>query len=91
MYRAALAVLLLLLILLQYRLWLGDGGYASVYRLNREIETQSHANKALNTRNRQLEAEINSLKEGDAATEERARADLGMVKEGEGFFLITEP
>ncbi|MGH8454842.1 MAG: cell division protein FtsB [Nevskiales bacterium] len=91
MYRAALAVLLLLLILLQYRLWLGDGGYASVYRLNREIETQSHANKALNTRNRQLEAEINSLKEGDAATEERARADLGMVKEGESFFLITEP
>ena len=91
MYRAALAILLLLLILLQYRLWLGDGGYASVYRLNREIQTQSHANKALNTRNRQLEAEINSLKEGDAATEERARADLGMVKEGESFFLITEP
>lgn len=91
MYRAALAVLLLLLILLQYRLWLGDGGYASVYRLNREIESQSQQNKALDTRNRQLEAEINSLKEGDDATEERARADLGMVKEGESFFLITEP
>lgn len=91
MYRAALGVLILLLILLQYRLWLGDGGYASVYRLNREIETQAQTNKALDTRNRQLEAEINSLKEGDAATEERARADLGMVKEGESFFLITEP
>jgi cell division protein FtsB len=91
MYRAALVILLLLLILLQYRLWLGDGGYTSVYRLNREIEAQAHTNKALNTRNRQLEAEINSLKEGDAATEERARADLGMVKEGEKFFLITEP
>ncbi len=91
MYRAALAVLLLLLILLQYRLWLGDGGYASVYRLNSEIESQSQQNKALDTRNRQLEAEINSLKEGDDATEERARSDLGMVKEGESFFLITEP
>jgi cell division protein FtsB len=91
MYRAALVVLILLLILLQYRLWLGEGSYASVYRLTREIETQTQTNKALNTRNRQLEAEINSLKEGDAATEERARTDLGMVKEGEGFFLITEP
>jgi cell division protein FtsB len=91
MYRAALVVLLLLLILLQYRLWLGDGGYTSVYRLNREIQTQAQTNQALDTRNRQLEAEINSLKEGDAATEERARTDLGMVKEGENFFLITEP
>jgi cell division protein FtsB len=91
MYRAALVVLILLLVLLQYRLWLGEGSYASVYRLKREIATQAHANKALATRNRQLEAEIDSLKEGDAATEERARADLGMVKEGESFFLITEP
>ena len=84
-------VLILLLILLQYRFWLGDGGYASVYRLQREIETLSRTNAALNTRNRQLEAEIDSLREGDAATEERARADLGMVKEDESFFLITEP
>ena len=91
MYRAVLGVLILLLVLLQYRLWLGEGGYASVYRLEREIGSQAHTNKALDTRNRQLEAEINSLKEGDAATEERARADLGMVKEGESFFLITEP
>jgi cell division protein FtsB len=91
MYRAVLGVLVLLLLLLQYRLWLGEGGYASVYRLNREIEAQTHTNKALNTRNRQLEAEINSLKQGDAATEERARADLGMVKDGEHFYLIVEP
>ena len=91
MYRAALVVLILLLILLQYRLWLGEGSYASVYRLKREISSQTQVNQALDTRNRQLEAEINSLKEGDAATEERARADLGMIKEGESFFLITEP
>ncbi|HXG28189.1 MAG TPA: cell division protein FtsB [Nevskiales bacterium] len=91
MYRAVLGVLILLLLLLQYRLWLGEGGYASVYRLSREIEAQAHTNQALGTRNRQLEAEINSLKEGDAATEERARADLGMVKEGEHFYLIVEP
>lgn len=91
MYRAALVVLILLLILLQYRLWLGEGSYASVYRLKREIAAQTHTNQSLDTRNRQLEAEINSLKEGDDATEERARADLGMVKEGESFFLITEP
>ena len=73
MYRAVLGVLILLLILLQYRLWLGEGGYASVYRINREIEAQAHTNQARNTRNRQLEAEIESL------------------KEGESFFLITEP
>ena len=91
MYRAALVVLILLLILLQYRLWLGDGSYASVYRFNREIQGQARSNQALSTRNSQLEAEINSLKEGDAATEERARADLGMVREGESFFLIVEP
>jgi cell division protein FtsB len=91
MYRAALVVLVILLVLLQYRLWLGDGGYAGIYRLEREIADQARTNESLDARNRQLEAEVSSLKEGDVATEERARSDLGMVKEGESFFLIVKP
>lgn len=91
MYRMVLLVLGILLILLQYRLWLGDGGYAGIYRVRHEIEDQSRTNQALNTRNRQLEAEISSLKQGDAATEERARSDMGMIKEGESFFLMVDP
>jgi cell division protein FtsB len=91
MYRAAVVVLVILLVLLQYRLWLGAGGYAGIYRVEREIEDQRRTNQSLDTRNRQLEAEVDSLKQGDVATEERARSDLGMVKENEGFFLIVKP
>jgi cell division protein FtsB len=91
MYKIALLVLGLLLVLLQYRLWLGDGSYAGVYRLKHEISDQQRTNQALSSRNRQLEAEIKSLKQGDAATEERARADMGMVKSGESFFMIVPP
>jgi cell division protein FtsB len=91
MYKIALLVLGLLLVLLQYRLWLGDGSYAGVYRLKHEIEDQARTNQALNSRNRQLEAEIRSLKQGDAATEERARADMGMIKSDESFFMIVPP
>lgn len=91
MYRVLVIVLLALLLAMQYRLWVGSDGWADVARLRGEIETLRHANAELHTRNQALEAEINSLKTGDEAMEERARSDLGMVKEGEDFFLIVEP
>lgn len=91
MYRFSLILLLLILLMLQYRLWVGEGGLSSVYRVQDEIEAQRDENQRLSTRNTQYEAEIQSLKAGDEATEGRAREDLGMVREGEEFFLVVEP
>lgn len=91
MYRILLSILILLLIGLQYRLWVAEGGISTVHRLEGEIESLQKDNETLNLRNRQLEAEIASLKSGDKAMEGRARHDLGMVKEGEEFFLVIDP
>ena len=91
MFRLLVLGLLLLLLGMQYRLWVGDGGWAEVARLKNQIEELQAANEDLRTRNNKLEAEISSLKTGVEAMEERARSDLGMVKEGEDFFLIVEP
>ena len=91
MFRVLLLILLLLLVAMQYRLWVGEGGWAEVANLRQQIETLDEANARLRTRNQALEAEVNSLKTGDDAMEERARSDLGMVKEEEDFFLIVEP
>lgn len=91
MYRFSLILLLIILLLLQYRLWVGEGGLSSVYRVQDEIEAQGEENRRLSTRNAQYEAEIESLKVGVDATEGRAREDLGMIKEGEDFYLVVEP
>ena len=91
MFRLLVFGLLLLLLGMQYRLWVGEGGWAEVARLKQEIEALKADNAVLHTRNQALEAEITSLKTGDEAMEERARSDLGMVKKEEDFFLIVEP
>ena len=91
MFRILLLVLLLLMVAMQYRLWVGDGGWAEVANLRGQIEVLSESNMVLNTRNQALEAEVKSLKTGDDAMEERARSDLGMVKKEEDFFLIVKP
>ncbi len=91
MFRLLLLFLLLLLAGMQYRLWVGEGGWAEVARLRGEIEAIKADNASLRTRNQALEAEIISLKTGVEAMEERARNDLGMVKRKEDFFLIVEP
>ena len=88
--RALIVILLVLLALLQYRLWVGDGSLAEVWRLNERIRTQEEENEALGKRNRLLEAEVRDLKEGLDAIEERARHELGMVKKGEVFYLVVE-
>src|SRR5690606_41877765 len=84
-----LAVLLLLLAGLQYRLWLGDGGMAQSREMDRQIEAQRTENARLLERNRILEAEVRELKQGMETVEERARHELGMVKEGETLFQLT--
>jgi cell division protein FtsB len=84
------AALLLLFLLLQYRLWFPEGSKAELARLQAEIETQEQVNAGLRVRNRQLELEVLELQGGLDSLEERAREDLGMIKEGETYYQIIE-
>ena len=84
-------LLLVLLLMLQYRLWVGDGSLAEVWDLYQQVETQRDENQRLLERNQALEAEVQDLKQGLEAIEERAREELGMIKEGETFYQIIEP
>ncbi len=87
-----LAVALLILLgLLQYRLWFGDAGVREVNRLRGQIERQRADNDVLRERNRTLAAEVQDLKKGTTAIEERARTDLGMVGPRETFFQVVTP
>ncbi|TVZ39808.1 cell division protein FtsB [Alteromonadaceae bacterium 2753L.S.0a.02] len=84
------AVLLVLLAVFQYRLWIGEGSIADVVRLQREIARQQAENERLRERNKLLAAEVEALKNGYDAVEERARSEMGMIKEGETFYMIVE-
>lgn len=88
--RGLIVILLVLLALLQYRLWVGDGSLAEVWHLSERVRAQQDENEALGQRNQLLEAEVRDLKEGLDAIEERARHELGMVKKGEVFYLVVE-
>lgn len=83
------AVLLVLLIALQAKLWVGSGSVADIWRLHQAVETQQAENLALLERNRALEAEVKDLQLGSDAVEERARAELGMIKKDETFFHVV--
>ena len=92
--RALWPVLVLLLILLgwlQYRLWFGSGGQREVEVLQQQVRQQAHDNTGLKQRNEALAAEVEDLKSGEAAVEERARSELGMIKPGETFYRVVEP
>ncbi len=84
------ALLTILLIMLQYRLWVGEGSLAQVWQLKQGIAQQRAANDTLSARNAQLEAEVLDLKDGNAAVEERARSQMGMIHKDETFYLIIE-
>lgn len=88
--KGLLIVLILLLLSLQFRLWFGDGGRVEIKRLQQAIEAQQIQNQALRERNAALEADVMDLKQGVAAIEERARSELGMVKEGETFYQTVD-
>jgi cell division protein FtsB len=79
-----------ILVGLQYPLWLGDGGVLALWKLKQEIAAQKLENSGLKERNLALEAEVRDLKEGYEALEERARAELGMVRRGETLYQIIE-
>ena len=83
-------ILMLLLLGLQYRLWVGDGSLAEVQSLRDEIAAQKAELKEMRTRNQALEAEVHDLQEGLDALEERARSELGMIKQGEMFLQVIE-
>jgi cell division protein FtsB len=83
-------VLILLLAGLQYRLWVGDGSLAQVEELQQQISAQQGENEHLLERNRILEAEVLELKQGVETVEERARHELGMLKEGETLYQLNE-
>jgi cell division protein FtsB len=89
--RLLIGILALLFVLLQYRLWVGEGSLAEVNNLRHEIEHQRTELERLRARNRALQAEVDDLREGMEAIEERARNELGMVKPGEVFYQVVEP
>jgi cell division protein FtsB len=90
MMRWLTGIFLLLLLLLQYSLWFGNGGLLRVWQLNQAVEAQKLENIRLKGRNDALEAEVRDLKQGLEAIEERARSDLGMIKKGETFFQVID-
>jgi cell division protein FtsB len=81
-------ILLVLLIWLQYKLWLGDGGIPEVLELEHEIISVQTEVDRLKERNQALEAEVVDLKKGNEAIEERARSEMGMIKEGETYYQV---
>jgi len=83
-------ILLLILLGLQYRLWVGDGGLAEVQAMRDEIGSQKKELDQLRARNQTLEAEVSDLRKGLDALEERARSELGMIKKGEIFLQVIE-
>jgi cell division protein FtsB len=89
--KAFAIVLLVLLLLLQARLWLSDEGVREVNRLEGAVAAQKEENGTLAARNERLAAEVKDLKEGMAAVEERARSDLGMVGANESFYQVVPP
>lgn len=81
--------LVLLLGWLQYTLWLGKNGITDYESVSEEIKTQKQVNTNLRARNKEMYAEIDDLKQGLDAIEERARHELGMIKDGETFYRIS--
>jgi cell division protein FtsB len=79
-----------LIVALQYPMWLGKGGWLQVRELDRQLATQKEANAKLKVRNDALDADVRDLKAGVEAIEERARSELGMVKQDEVFFQLRQ-
>jgi cell division protein FtsB len=89
--RLLFGILLVTFVMLQYRLWVGQGSLAEVALLKRQISRQELRLEEMRERNSVLRAEVNSLKHGLEAVEARARSELGMIKEGETFYQIVPP
>ena len=83
-------VLVVLFVVLQYKLWVGEGSLAEVATLERDIEAQQQAIEEMKRHNMAMQAEIDSFKNDQEAVEARARSDLGMIREGEVYFQIPD-
>ena len=86
--RVLAIVFVVLILALQYPMWLGKGGWLQVRELDRQLDAQRQANGELKARNAALDAEVRDLKTGFAAIEERARSELGMIRQDEVFFQL---
>lgn len=86
--RAVTYILLAIVLLLQYPLWLGKGSWLRVWDNNRQLEAQKSINEQTRQRNALIDAEVRDLKRGTEALEERARSELGMIRQGEVFFQV---
>ncbi len=87
--KTALAFMLVVIAAFQFRLWVGEGSLAEAHVLEKRVAKQRTSIEILEYRNRVLRAEIAELKNGLQSIEERARSELGMIKEGETFFLLV--
>jgi len=84
------AFMVVLILLLQVRLWIGEGSFAQVWTLEKSIAEQREENAELATRNERLYAEVRNLRNEQGAVEERARMNLGLIRDDETFFLVVE-
>ena len=91
MLRYVALLLLILLLALEVKLWTGDWSMREVWRLRERVSEQRQENQKLKQRNEALSAEVEDLKNGNEAIEERARSELGLVKPGETFYQVVEP
>ncbi len=89
--RLILICLTALLVLIQYPLWLGKGGWLRVWDLSRQLDSALEKERELKARNAKLASEVQDLKEGTGAVEERARFELGYIKDNEIFVQVLEP
>ena len=89
--RLILLCLTALLLLIQFPLWLGKGGWLRVWELDRQVSVAQKKNDELKARNAKLASEVEDLKQGTGAVEERARFELGMIKDTEIFVQILDP
>jgi cell division protein FtsB len=87
--RVLTLILFVLLILLQFKLWFGEGGFREVARLEARVENQQNQNEDLLQRNAELQAEVEDLRERLDAVEERARNELGLIKPAEEFYQVV--
>ncbi|WP_239017230.1 FtsB family cell division protein [Seongchinamella sediminis] len=85
-----LGILLVLLVILQYRLWIAEGSIAEQQRLKAQVEEFTRVNAELEARNAVLEREVLELQTGNAGVEQRAREQLNLVREGEIFYQVEE-
>ena len=90
MMRILLSIIILLVALLQYRLWYGDGGIEEITALQQRLDDLNDEVQEKRERNEALYAEVEDLRQGQEALEERARDELGMMREGETFFQVLE-